>query len=219
MTSWDLLLPTIPHRHEQLCGLLAGLDTQLSRQMPHVRVLLYRDNTEHTIARKRQRLLEAARAQWVSFIDDDDAVSPRYVPAIMTALQDDPDYVGFRVRYLVDGTDQNMLIEHSLRYKTWYSDSAGLFRDISHLNPVRRELALLGRFGGGFSEDSRWAAMLRETGRVRTEAWIPEALYWYRFSSTANSRDADYYPLPPDEIKPLPAYPWLTVLPGPGRNC
>jgi hypothetical protein len=113
---------------------------------------------------------------------------------------------------LVDGQDQNLLIEHSLRYKTWYEDSSGLFRDISHLNPVRRRLARLGRFGGGFSEDSRWAAMLRETGQVRTEAWIPEALYWYRFSTTGNSRDACYYPLPDGEIKPLPVYPWLKAL-------
>lgn len=207
--TWQILIATIPHRHEALCGLLAEIAAQYQ---PGLGVIVYRDNCEATVAAKRQALLDAATADYVCFVDDDDMIAPSYVAMITAALRGGPDYVGFRIRYLVDGENQTIPAEHSLRYLGWRSDNAGMFRDISHLNPMKRELALAGRFEGGYSEDSRWADQVRASGRVVTEEFIGADLYWYRFSTTANSHTAQYKPLKSDVMRPLPYYPWLVPL-------
>lgn len=41
--TWQILIPTIPHRHDKLAGLLETLDAQMR---PGVGVLAYRDNLE-----------------------------------------------------------------------------------------------------------------------------------------------------------------------------
>ena len=160
MLSWQVLIATIPHRHEKLLELLASLDKQ---KQAGFGVLLYRDNLKQPVAVKRQALLEAATAQYVSFIDDDDSVPDWFVFMAMSALSLKPDYVGFPVEYYVDGQFQARS-EHSLRYDGYYSWPERYVRDITHLNPIRRRLALLGRFDKnngiddmGYGEDGRWA--------------------------------------------------------------
>jgi hypothetical protein len=183
-TTWDILIRTIPHRHERLCGLLESLAPQMRMRSRHVGILVYRDNLEATPGAKAQALTEASRAEYVSFVDDDDEVSPDYVRRILVALNTEPDYVGFTVRYSVDGQDR-ALIEHSLRYPGWETRADGRHvRDISHLNPVRRRLALLARWDDGYGEDHRWAQAMRETGLVNREVFLDgDPLYHYRYST------------------------------------
>jgi hypothetical protein len=208
IATWDVLIPTIPHRHEKLCALLCEFDRQ---RQPGFCVVILRDNLERAGAAshaKRQELTERSRATYISFVDDDDWVAPDYVRRIMTALGTGPDYVGFPVRFTVDGIPQNP-VEHSLRHGCWEENRGGvMIRDLSHLNPVRRELALLGDWND--RTDEEWATMLRATQRVKTEVWIPDEMYFYRRSSTdgwRTERKPMDLPLPE-----LPAYPWLEVL-------
>lgn len=204
---WDILITTIPHRHEKLCGLLAELDRQWQ---PGLGAIVFRDNLENPTGDKRQVLLEESRAQYVSFVDDDDEVSSFFVPRIMGALSGSPDYVGFKVSYWEDG-ELAMQAEHSLRFDGWHTWPEKMVRDISHLNPIRRELALAGRFSGESGEDHRWAASVRASGQVRDEEWIPGVMYSYRFSPADCHRTARR-PLKADRIKPLPYYPWVETL-------
>ena len=213
MTTWQLLIPTIPHRHEQLCSLLAELDRQAQ---PGFGVVVCRDNLERAgIAsyEKWQDLADAATADYISYAGDDDWVSPNFVAQIMTALDEhQPDYVGFPVRFTEDGQERP-LVMHSLRYPCW--NDSPMTRDIVHQNPMRRELSLLARWGTWKTagEDADWAAAIRATGRVRTEAWIDQPMYWYRRVSNQNFHAVtNWTPMPKEAIKPLPEYPWLTVL-------
>jgi hypothetical protein len=213
--GWDILIATIPHRHEKLCALLAELDRQIEVAPPSyylagVGAIVCRDNLELSIAAKRQALLDAAASGYVSFIDDDDLIYPGFVSRVMNALWQGPDYVGFTVEYTVDG-EQQALAEHSIRYPGWHTWPEKMVRDISHLNPVRRDIAALARFEGGYSEDSRWADQLRATGKLVTEAWVTGYAYRYQFSP-ADCADTPRTPLPDGQIPPLPAYPWLRVL-------
>jgi Glycosyl transferase family 2 len=205
--SWQLLIATIPHRHEKLCALLAELDRQWQ---PGFGVLVYRDNLEHEVGTKRQALLEAATATYVSFMDDDDDVSPYFVSRIMGALPEQPDYVGFVVVYWEDG-EPMWRSEHSLRYPGWHQWPEKIVRDISHLNPIRRELALQGHFSGDKGEDFDWAEQIRQSGALHDEVWLPETMYNYRFSENDCHRTFRR-PLLPEQIKPLPDYPWLLTL-------
>lgn len=216
MLSWQVLITSIPHRHQKLLELLAELDKQWQ---PGFGVLLYRDNLRHSVAVKRQALLEAATAQYVSFIDDDDMVPGWFVFTAMSALSTRPDYVGFPVEYYVDGGFEKRA-EHSLRYTEWYDWPEHYVRDITHLNPLRRDLALLGRFdredgiaANGRGEDGRWADSVRATGLVRSEEYIGQVMYRYYFS-TADCHRTKRAPMRGPMPK-IPDYPWLEILKSP----
>ena len=206
---YDILIATIPHRHEKLCGLLAELDRQWQ---PGLGVRVYRDNLERPVGSKRQALLESSQADYVSFADDDDEVASDYVARVIAAIcRSCPDYVGFTVKLTCDGRSM-LTATHSLRNGGWFHNQYGLLRDISHLNPVRRELALLARFEGELGEDARWADALRATCKVRTEEWLgPEWAYHYQLSPDSLSGRV-WEPVPEEDIKLLPSYPWLTAI-------
>lgn len=211
MLAWQVLIASIPHRHEKLLALLAELDKQAR---PGFGALLYRDNLQQSVPEKRQVLLEAATADYVSFIDDDDMVTGWFVPMALSAISLKPDYVGFMVEYSVDGEFQNRA-EHSIRYASWQSWPERYVRDITHLNPIKRELALLGRFDDTDEpgEDSRWSDQIRATGRVLNEEWINELMYRYQFSKKDCHRTKRYPLRPP--FPEIPDYPWLELVKSP----
>lgn len=206
MPAWNILIPTIPHRHHRLLGLLAALDAQISPGSG-VTVRVLRDNLGLSIGAKRQALLDASDAAYVSWVDDDDLVAPDYVESVRAALAAGPDIVGFAVLFTVDGSLPKVTW-HALGRPGW-DDGPRPWRDVSHLCPIRRELALLGTWEGGYGEDRRWADAVRASGQVRTGALIDRWMYWYRFSSG----DCSLTPRQPWEglLPGLPGYPWLTV--------
>lgn len=214
MITWDLLLPTLPHRHHLLVPLLKELDRQWQ---PGFAMLLYRDNLQrrgNASYGKWQDLQEMSKADYTSFIGDDDWVAPDFTARIMEALETRPDYVGFPVKYSYEGVTQRP-VEHSLRHGRWFSTSEGLYRDIVHHNPIRREIALKATWAQTHqSADETWAADLRNTGLVNAEVWIPEPMYYYQETASCWTRlTSNGLPdaLRPEEIQPVPQYHWLTV--------
>lgn len=205
--TWDILITSIPHRHEMLCELLAELDRQ---HLPWIGVTVYRDNLEKSYGDKTGDLLKSSRADYVSCIDDDDWIAPDFTIRVMGALKAErPDYVGYPVLWTRDGMPQQR-VEHSLRHGGWASGDGILKRDISEKNPMRREIALLGNWHGGYAAEVEWANQVRATGRCVTEAWIDEPMYYYRecFSTGWHApRQPFSGPLPE-----LPSYPWLRYL-------
>lgn len=203
---FEILIPTIPHRHARLLALLAHLDLQMQAS---VRVIVWQDNLQVSYGDKQQGLLDASRADYVAFLDDDDWVAGDYVPQIMSALELEPDYVGFRQLYTVDGVDQGFSY-HSLTDRTHGQFPAAVRGDIVHKNPLRRELALLGHWRGGYGADGRWAAEVRASGRVQTEVYIDEPMYFYRYRTEdrfQTLRQPWRGPLPV-----IPTYDWLREL-------
>ncbi len=204
--TWQLLITTIPHRHGRLCDLLETLDAQMR---PGVGVLLARDTRLAGYRPALQALMDAATAEYVSAIADDDSVSPEFIPKITGALETRPDYVGFRVRYTENGHRMKPVI-HSLSCGGWSEGGPAYQRDLMYQNPVRREYAQRVRFRG-LACDTEWAGDMRALGVVRTEVFIDDEIFIYQ-------RDLSDYiatprqPLPDDLIRPLPSYPWLAVV-------
>lgn len=207
MVTWDVLISTIPHRHERLCMLLREFDRQYQEGFG---VRLLRDNLERSMIEshaKRWELAQSSQADYVCTVDDDDWVAPDYVSKIMAALEQGPDYVGFLVSCMRDGK-QWRTATHSLEHGRHETVGELFIRDITHLNPMRREVALLASWEGRI--DDEWAAAIRETGQLRTQVMIGEYMYLYR----ANTKDCFYTdraPVP-EPLPSLPSYPWLTVL-------
>lgn len=178
---WSILCLTQPSRAEFLEKLLACLRPQLRSG---VGLCLRTFDPGLSIGENRQRMIEEAAGEYVGFVDDDDLVAEDYVERIFPLL-DGVDYVGFQLQYYEDGRPWKPTF-HSLRYGGWSDDESGYYRDISHLNPIRRELALLVRLDGARGEDKRWADAMRETGRVKTEHFVDAVLYHYYYRTAKN---------------------------------
>jgi hypothetical protein len=207
---YQFLIPTVPHRHEKLCRLLKVLDEQL---VPEVGVLLYRDNLRISYREKLQALSDAATGDYVSVIQDDDSISPDYLERVLSALESNPDQIGFRVLHTTNGQPTATDVYHSLQHWPGVNFTGNIhYRDHQYFNPMRRDLFQAVKFRG-YTCDDEWTEDQRAAGRVKTEVFIDEQIFHYTFNSgdhwhTLRGRG----PLPTDIIPPLPEYPWLNVL-------
>lgn len=193
MPKLSILIATVAARNEQLKNLVGLLEPQLTKD---VEVLVYWDNFETKIGPKRQTLLEAATGDYVCFIDDDDEIPPYYLSEILPLL-DGVDYIGWRQQLFHDGERMKPTF-HSLKH-TVSEDDNGWYRDISHLNPIKRKLALKGRFDRTSPEDSDWANQLK--GVPKTEHFIDKVMYNYKHSTEGSLWDKTNAPLQ-DATKP-----------------
>jgi hypothetical protein len=200
--TWQILIASTWVRTGKLDALLSHLAPQIEPYAGEVGVLIARDDCTEPIGDKRTSLVEAATAEYVSFLDDDDWVPDNFIERIVDALASKPDYVGWRMQVIHDGRPLKPTF-HSLRYQGWDEDEHGFYRNVSHLNPIRRELALLGLpFPSRYPEDGEWAAKVWQTGQVEREVFIDEPMYEYRTGSGVSLHDpsverhAEWSPLP-----------------------
>lgn len=138
-----------------------------------------------SVAEKRQWCLDNAQGEYFNFIDDDDLIARDYIDRIYPLL-DGVDYIGFRMQLFWDGRRMKPTF-HSLRYPDWSEDENGYYRNVSHLNPIRTEIARQGRFEGGYGEDRRWA----EQVSPKTEHFIDEPMYFYFYSPEHSRTSGD----------------------------
>ena len=179
----SILIPTVGERSDRFQNLVASLSPQVQAEYGDIEVLVYWNNFERPIAEIRQALIEEAHGQYVCFVDDDDGVPSYYCDKIITALQSRPDYVGWRMQLWMDGQKMKPTF-HSIKYDHWSDDAEGYYRDISHLNPIKRSIALQVPFTGHDGpEDYSWAQLIAPL--VKTEEYIEEPMYFYYY----NSRD------------------------------
>ena len=84
---WSILIAGIPDRYHTAQPLLYSLlEKQSVARMADVELLYLMDNKRRSVGAKRNALLDMAAGQYVSFIDDDDAVSDDYVRRIYRAV-------------------------------------------------------------------------------------------------------------------------------------
>jgi hypothetical protein len=178
--KWSILILTQPSRGAFLKRLQDRLMPQVKKRTS-VQVLQRMFDPALDLGSNRQALLEEAEGDYVNFIDDDDLVPSDFVPTILPLL-DGVDYIGFQLQCSIDGEKLPLTI-HSLDYDGWSQDDKGYYRDISHINPIRRELALRAKMEGGFGEDQRWADRMRALGIVKTQHFIERIMYEYLYRS------------------------------------
>lgn len=184
MNKWDILTLTQPSRTRFLARLQALLRPQLEEHKD-VHLITSIFDKRYDLGTNRQIMIDSSGAEWISFVDDDDLVSPFYVDTIRPLLDEPIDYVGFKLQYFSDGVKQKPTF-HSLQYKNWNADQSGFYRDISHVNPIRRDLALQVKMSGGIGEDSRWSDGMRKLGIVKNERYIDQVMYYYLYRSDKN---------------------------------
>lgn len=179
----SILVPTLASRVALFERMASGLRNQIVSNglTGQVELLSLCDGGQQPTGTKRNELLARARGAFVVFVDDDDDVSPRYVPLICQAIARRPaiDCIGIRGVITFRGAHPREFV-HSNRYDD-YSSAGGVYtRPPYHLNPMRREIATACRFRDvSYSEDIDWALQIRARGLLREEEFIDEVLYYY----------------------------------------
>lgn len=179
----SILIPTIPARDQKLRGLLSAIDIQISDRS-EVELLVLRDSRGMTIGEKRNCMISIARGEYVTFVDDDDAVAGDYVSTIVEGLvAEHPDVLCYLV--LVEGHGHKRLCRYdpklrSANYQHEYH------RKPNHLMVWRREVALKESFPPiQTGEDTLWADKMAT--HVTKVTLVDKILYTYRFDPRDNS--------------------------------
>lgn len=180
---WSILIRTIESRVGQFNLLKHHLQTQINEfgLQKQVEILSECDNKQISVGKKAQNLIEKSKADYVSFVDDDDMTPYYYVKTIFEALKTNPDCIGFRIA--CKGT-AGQTASASNVWSDW-ADNVGGFdyvRTIYHKNPVKREIALqIGYKDLRFGEDYDYSKRLKESGLLKEEVFIDEVMYEYRY--------------------------------------
>ena len=178
----SILVCTLPKRQPQFDALIKVLEDQPDKLKDYFKVQIISDDTDKSLSvgAKRNKLIAAAKGDYVCFIDDDDEIAPTYVRDILEALESNPDAVGFGGYMTTDGRHRKSF-EISMRHG--YEDRDKYYRYINHLSPVKREIALRVPYPEvSTGEDFAYSMALKESGLIKTEVYIDKELYHYRFS-------------------------------------
>ena len=175
---------TVPGRESFLERLRGIIDSQVDGQPVQVTVL--KDNRERTIGDKRQLALDVCKTPYITFIDDDDVVSNKYVQLILKELADEPDGVGFRG---IISSERSWPVEFVHKAGLTYSDRPIQYqksfiytRPLNHLNPVRLDIARqIGYISLNEGEDYDYCKRLDESGLIKKAAFIDEFMYFYQY--------------------------------------
>lgn len=105
MSLLSILIASVPSRHEQLKNLFNQLEAQCERYGDDVEILGFLDNKKRSIGLKRQALLDIAKGDYVTWIDDDDMPSGDYVDSLMEVLYTSfhPDVITINQEVYIDG--------------------------------------------------------------------------------------------------------------------
>lgn len=196
--TWSILVPTLGERRPLFERLTDVLLPQLDAYAGRVRVVGYSNNGAPSLPEIRHSMTHAAGTDYVSFVDDDDLVPPYFVAETMAALEQDPDYVGWQVQCYSDG-HPTAIAYHSLKHDGWWNENGHYYRDISHINPMRTEIARTADFRKTKPhrpEDRAWVDQLRKGGLLKSEVVIDRIMYHYLYSTKRKGGEGSRWQAP-----------------------
>jgi glycosyltransferase involved in cell wall biosynthesis len=170
----SILTCTLESRKQIFENLARVLKLQSNQE---VEMLASIDEGQKSIGAKRNELLEAAKGDYVVFVDDDDMVSPFYVVGILMAIKDNPDCCGIEGIITQKNVRPKKFV-HSLKFDSWFEKDEVYYRCPNHLNPIKREIALDVKFPDqSWQEDQDFSERLK--GKLKTEVFIKGPVYFY----------------------------------------
>lgn len=186
LQKWDIEVPRMENGEPVLSEHGSPIIDVFSRSFKHPDIVeIVLDKSNKSIGEKRNSLLERSLGEYVCFIDSDDWVSDKYVKLIMKAIEEKPDCVSLKGVFTTDGENPE-LFEHSLKYSSWRTTNNPVKyeRYPNHLNTIKREIAIQFKFPEkNFGEDHAWSTNVYKSGLLKTEAYVDEILYHYKFNS------------------------------------
>lgn len=183
MIKWSILIATCPPRAAKFRRIMGMLMPQIDKYNGQIEVIVFFNNFDQpSLGHIRQRLMDEAQGEYLNFIDDDDIVPKDYCDTILPLL-DGVDYIGFNVELRNEGKRLRR-VYHSLQYPGWSEDEDAYYRGVTHLNPIKAELARTGSFPSiDVGEDYDWCMMVQKhindnPGQF-TEHYLERNMYVY----------------------------------------
>lgn len=163
--------------------MLSVLLQELERQIGPRDVEILVDRSEGTTGAKRNRLLSEAKGKYIAFIDDDDAVSHRYIDLILEAVKDNPDCLSLIGVMTTNGNNPKRFVHH-LDYDKYFEKDGVYYRPPNHLNVIRASIAKRYLFPDKtFGEDTEWAMAICNDRALGYQVSVNEVLYYYQYNS------------------------------------
>lgn len=105
MPLLSILIASVPNRYDKLKALFDSLSYQSEPYGDDVEILIFIDNKKRSIGLKRQALLDIAKGEYVTWIDDDDQPAQDYTEKVMQVLHSDfrPDVITINQHVYIDG--------------------------------------------------------------------------------------------------------------------
>jgi len=180
----SILILSIESRADKL----ASLKARIEKLAPlNCEILVSLDNGEKTKGKKRNELLQAAKGEYIAFIDDDDNISDNYFTLIYRGISAGVDCCELKGMYYENGTQKKPFV-HSIRYKAYDENKDFYERYPNHLNCIKASIAKQFKFisegpQANHGEDTDWATQIHKSGLLKTEYPIKEVIYHYYYNS------------------------------------
>ena len=200
MPRWSILICTLENRKNFLERLLTILKPQIGSYTEggqgnykvitgDVEICILSDNKVMTVGEKRNKLVEACSGEYVSFIDDDDIVSPDYVNSILRKLNSNPDVVTFYA-YRFHNGKKDRRVDYDIKYEQDLNPSHKYERLPNHLCVWKKELYLPYK-DISYGEDADWSQRMK--GRAKTQEKVDKILYHYYFNQHTTETQKQFY--------------------------
>ena len=181
----SILIPTLSSRANECMRLVDILLDQIERAelFGIVEVVTLYDSGEKTIGTKRNELIQMSKGEYVCFIDDDDEITTNYIDLIMEGIYKRVDCCSLRGVITWDGVKPEVF-EHSIKYENYTTTENPIKyeRYPNHLNCIRKSIAYDFKFPEiNHGEDTDWASQIKRSGRIKTEHYIDNVIYHYKF--------------------------------------
>jgi glycosyltransferase involved in cell wall biosynthesis len=180
----SILICTVPARGSSFAAIVSDLEQQIG--LLPVQLVYVGDNFSMKVGEKRNRLMELAKGDYISFVDDDDVISPEYVKKIMEGIQSNPSVVVFKGKEYYNGQNTFDFVFSKNNPKNWKDREKKIHHMVpNHLCAWKRELALRERFlDMNLREDHEWGERMLK--HIESEYHVQDFLYFYYYDK-ANS--------------------------------
>lgn len=179
----SILTPTIPGRENQVRSLSEKLAEQIGA-LP-VEHLILSDNRQRSIGAKRQALVDIARGEFISFVDDDDDVSDDYVSSLLDATETGADVITFRQLVIYNGQEGE--VEFGVNNRDGQFIPGGVTKRAPwHICAWKRDKVDGCLFGeSNYGEDIVWCRQARL--RIATAIHVDRVLHTYRHDAATTA--------------------------------
>ncbi len=182
----SILTPSVWSRAAQTNALREKIEAQIAElNLPGaVEHLVLLDNRARSIGLKRQSLLDAARGEFIAFVDDDDDVSADYVGSLVTAILTAPeaDVITFEQAAIYNGKPFTVVFQAGAKDEKLILDGPDdqrITRGAWHVCAWRRSKVRHCQFlDSNYGEDFTWVAQARL--HAQRGHHIPRILHTYR---------------------------------------
>jgi glycosyltransferase involved in cell wall biosynthesis len=175
----SILIPTLVQRIDMYNSLLEALHKQVTNEVE----ILSHSDPFMSIGEKRNELLNNAKGEYVCFIDDDDEISENYIKNLLEGISKDVDCCSLRGIITFD-YDSPKYFEHSIKYNEYKTTDNPITyeRYPNHLNCIKASIAKQFKFPEiNHGEDTDWATQIHKSGLIKSEHYINETMYYYKF--------------------------------------